>query len=452
MLSNPFSEKFSKKILSLLNDKDLNTNSNQINNDFILVNGKPISIKNNSIDINITFPEFNSKDKIESEAIYNTQRNSDSSMNELNRLNSFNNIQLDLNSNLHKLSQNTNKNSFINKNNFDSKANIRLINNGIFAIFYIVFAFSFLIFLFLYENHSIKSKENYIQIGNFDYFFLDFFKMQNISKFIFETFTFYTSLFGILIVYIAFAKISEKNIILPYRLKFSKSYLYSIFIFGFFSNFMKLTSGFIVLFNFNKSYNRSLGDPYKISLYEIIFNFEIYFTLAYGFLLCNFLKYFSDFKEKNTCYQKNLNEETYNRIDNESLLQISKNENLINNSNDNMKIDSNNILDDRLCLNIFHANENEKQDSKWLKFKIISLVYLFFMLLILHTLKVGEQSFIDKKYFQDRSNQHLKKKTSYYNVNFNFIYALLPYCIYIGNSIFFFLNYGLLKCSQFKLI
>jgi len=449
MLSNSFLDKVSSFLSSLFNNRETNEKIyDPSSDDFILVNGKQISIKNNNSDINIIFPEFT----VEKEYAEN-----DSQLYKQN-------------TSYAKSTEETKKTE--KPFNFPS---INLINNAVFPIFYISFALSFLIFLFLYEKSSVKSRDNYIQIGNSKLFVFNFFKLQNISHFIFHTFTFYTAIFGLCIVYIAFQSVYAKNSVLPAKSKFSNLYFYVVFGFGFLSNLLKLVSGLIIFIEFpHAKAEKKLQQKAKFSasIHEIVFHVEVYFTIAYGVLLFHYLKYFENFVE-NANRRKIENTETVSNIDKESLIVVINKENINNisseesslrlnsntNNSNNTNINANNNLtfeEDEVKENLItnSADATEKihltLESKWLKFLVI--LYLFLMLLSLHLLKIRENYFIGKGELERNSYGMLKKRAvDSASVNYQYLVAFLPYGIYLLNSIFYFLNYELLKNSQVKL-
>lgn len=465
MLSNTFLSKVSSFFSSLFRNRETNEKIyDPSSDDFILVNGKQISVKNHNSDINIIFPEFS----VEKQCAEN-----------LSQQNNFHFSNLKY--------EQTEKEERKNKENyFNLPTSINLINNKIFPIFYIVFALSFLIFLFIYEKSSIKIKDNYVQIANTNFFVFDFFKLQNISHFIFHIFTFYTAIFGLCIVYIAFTSVFAKNSVLPAKAKFTKYYFYGLFAFGFFSNLLKLLSGLIIYTKFpGFKVDNQLKHKSKLSasLQEIIFNAEVYFTIAYGVMLFHFLKYFGDFHAKINDDDNNNNNEiqSVSYLDKESSLNFTNKDNINNISSEDYyskyNIENNINTDTKINLdnkNNFSLKENEankslidktnkidtKQrlknnsliDPKWLKFKFFSLLYLFLMLLSLHLLKLSANYFMSKTEFERNKYGMLKKHPvdSAY-INHQYLVAFLPYGIYFANSMFYFLNYGLLRNSQVKL-
>lgn len=499
MLSNSSFEKLSSFFASLLNYRE--TPIEKIydpSSDIILVNGKQVSTRNNNSDINIIFPEFIIEDQKEQIKIQN-EKNNITNNETLNKPNSLF---------LSELNKTENSENFIKK-----IPCVSLINNGIFPIFYITFALGFLIFLFLYEKTNIKSKDNYIQIGSTKLFVYNFFKLQNISHFIFHTFTFYTAIFGFCIVYIAFASVYAKNSILPAKAQFSKFYFYAVFAFGFFSNLLKFVSGILIFVEFPnslannannhlKSNNSSEGrmlnkEKFLAYAQETVFNAEVYFTIAYGVLLFHFLKYFADYFEadkslENANYNYNHSscadsdieslaivpraDENINNISSNECSRVYVNENTsnynkINNNNYSTFINNNNNIltkdqeENELNENLLkiknkkslpvaaaQTKANELLDPKWLKFKLYVVLYLFFMLVCFHLLKLSKNYFLGKTGFERNSYGMLKKHpVDLASVNYQYLVAFLPYGIYLVNSIFYFLNYGLLRNSQVKL-
>ncbi len=433
MLSNIFAQKTPYPISSLFNNKEKDEGVYEKSDVLILPKGNPVTKESMNSNKKIKFQNFfNDKKKVKGE-----NNNPNSNLDQIS---------------INKGSSNNDKEFSSNQENISSTT-LKSINNGIFSIFYIVFAFAFLIFIFLFEKYSIKNKDNYIEIGDSNIFVLDFFKLFNINQFIYHSFTFYISLFGFLIVYIVHLSVLSKNFILPFNLKFGKAYIYSIAFLGFLSNFTKLSSG-IIAFSLNLiNKNELLRKRFSTSLYEIIFYFEIYFTVIYGILLLYFLKHFSYYIE-NKNFTKQTTENNENR------------ESLLENSNSMLNYDNiNNIFDEHSRLNISptrqingckseiidYKNNNEKLGSMWLKIKLITVIYLFLMLAVLIFLKISKNYFIFKNNFNTKISKKNFKGPSNISYNYQYSIAFLPYAVYIINSIFYFLNYGLLRDSLVKL-
>ena len=302
----------------------------------------------------------------------------------------------------------------IDYNNLISKKYIstNLIANKLLPILYFTFYISTILFLFLMESNKIN-KQNYLTIDTgikkISIFF-NFFKLYNLNPLIFHIFSLTTGLIGILIVYLVQNNIYLKNINY-YRSvdRFSMIKIYLSSFFGFFSNCLHILNGLIFFFSNFGFLNSLTVKELNISLHQLIFLVEIFFTILYGIFICMILNKLNkvDVFEKenygNISYSQNYTKE-----------------------NNNFNYDNN------------HNGIPDNLESKWLSFKLICLIYLIFF----------GFSYVILILIRNEVILIANKNSIYFKINHDYLLVFFPYLLFVLNGIFYSLFYGILKYSN----
>jgi hypothetical protein len=314
-----------------------------------------------------------------------------------------------------------------------------LIQNRLLPLIYLTLSISKFFFCFFSEL-SEKNKENYITIDsskNVNMF--DFFKLYNLNPLVFHVFSLATGLIGIYIIYlvqntllIKFLGHTKKNTII----QFIQIYLTSFF--GLFSQFLHIISGMLFFISSFHNIDNYTKQELKISLHQLLFLMEIFFTSIYGIFIClliikvNKNDLLENDKDKDgTTFMESFNYNYENiEIENEN-----------NNQNPAQKIIT---IPDNIS-------------SKWLNYILISLIYLIFftssyILLLLfknkNSISISGTATGAGSGVKLNNNIINNLEVDYFKLNQNYLITLLPYLIYVLHTLFFTSFYGVLKYSS----
>ncbi len=327
-------------------------------------------------------------------------------------------------------------NRFQNENYFNKRKllSTSLIKNKLIPLLYLTFAFSSVAFLLLSssENSSFQGKssssQNYILLdakNNKKLF--NFFKLYNLNPLVFHMFSMASGLLGIFIVYLVQNMIYLKNLTFFRSVKkFRLIEIYLTSFFGMFSQLIHILAGMVYFFSNFAALTSYMQKELNVSLHQFLFCVELFFTVLYGIFVCLIFNKLNkvDVLESESDQEKYPSESfSYGRPNNVNLFSYGNNNNENNyNQNNNSSLQ---VIPDNL-------------DSKWLNYKIICVIYLVFFGLCYVLLLVIKN---DKINFMD-------KEAAYFKLNQNYLLIFLPYLLYVLNSVFYSLFYGVLKYSS----
>lgn len=285
-----------------------------------------------------------------------------------------------------------------------------LVQNRLMPLLYLTFSFSTIIFCFLSEP-IMKNKENYLTIdANKGIKMFDFFKLYNINPLVFHIFFLSTGLVGIITIYLV-----QNTLLIKYLghtrtntiMQFIEIYLTSFF--GFFAQAIHIISGMIFFFNSFDKFDAYTKSEIKISIHQLLFFLEIFFTSIYGIFICL------------------------------TIIKVNKND-LLDEENNDTFMES---------FNYNYENNNNTQkipdniSSKWLNYIMVSLIYLIFFSLSYILILFMKISNTNKQ-----GNINGEKEVDYFKMNQNYLIIFLPYLIYILHTVFYGSLYGVLKYSS----
>ena len=321
--------------------------------------------------------------------------------------------------------QNTEMN-FSNKRKILSKS---LIQNRLLPLLYLTFSISTIIFCFISEP-LVKNKDNYIIIDpTKGVKMFDFFKMHNINPLVFHIFSLATGLVGIFIIYLV-----QNTLLIKYLghtrtntiMQFIQIYLTSFF--GLFSQVIHIIAGMMFFFSTFHKIDNFTKEELKISIHQLLFFIEIFFTSIYGIFICI----------------------TIIKVNKNDLLDEDDKENttFMESFNCNYENNDNNIV----------ANPGQKISTipdnistKWLNYIMVSLIYLiFFTVSYIFVLLIQNNNNKSTNNFNGTNADatSINKEVDYFKMNQNYLVILLPYLIYILHTIFYASLFGVLKYSS----
>jgi hypothetical protein len=320
-----------------------------------------------------------------------------------------------------------------------------LIQNRLLPLLYFTFSLSKIIVCFLSEPME-GNKENYITIDpSKGVKMFDFFKLYNVNPLVFHVFNLITGLIGIFIIYlvqntllIKFLGHTKSNTLM----QFLQIYLTSFF--GLFSQILHIVSGMLFFHSTFPKIDNYTKAELKISIHQLLFFMEIFFTSIYGIFICvliikvNKNDLLENDKDKDgTTFLESFNY-NYENIDDDNYNENHNN----NNANTAQKI----------------ITIPENISSKWLNYIIISLIYLIFfsisyILLFLFKNKNIVSAInninINANNINKINNVNINNfDIDYFKLNQNYLMILLPYLIYVLHCLFFASFYGVLKYSS----
>lgn len=315
-------------------------------------------------------------------------------------------------------------NRFPNENYFNKRKllSTNLIKNKLIPMLYLTLAFSSVAFLMLSENSLSRSSENYILIdAENDKKLFNFFKLYNLNPLVFHLFSITTGLLGIFIVLLVQNTIYLKNLNFFRSVhQFSLIKIYMTSFFGVFSQLVHIIAGMIYFFSNFAAFNSYVQKELNVSLHQFLFCVEIFFTALYGIFVCLI---FNKLNKIDVLESENEQE----KFTSESFIYGRPNPNLFSygNNNTNNNRDTLQVIPDNI-------------DSKWLNYKIICVVYLVFFSICYSLLLLSKNNKIS----------FMEKDTAYFKLNQTYLLIFLPYLLFVLNSVFYSLFYGILKYSS----
>lgn len=304
--------------------------------------------------------------------------------------------------------QNNDVNLF-NKRKILSKS---LVQNRLLPLLYLTFSMSTIVFCFISEPIT-KNKDNYIILdASKGVKMFDFFKLYNINPLVFHIFFLATGLVGIFSIYLV-----QNTLLIKYLghtrtntiMQLIQIYLMSFF--GIFAQIIHIIAGMIFFYSSFEKIDIFTREELKISIHQLLFFMEIFFTSIYGIFICITII------KVNKCDL--LDEENDNTTFMESFNCNYEN----NNNTPGQKVST---IPDNIS-------------SKWLNYIMVSLIYLiFFTSSYIFVLLVKNNN-------KDSINQ---KEVDFFKMNQSYLVLLLPYLIYLLHTIFYTSLYGVLKYSS----
>lgn len=309
------------------------------------------------------------------------------------------------------------------KYDYDSYSNRKLlstslIQNKLLPLFYFIFSLSGIMFLISTEN-IINNPINYILLDRKQKKVLNFFMLYNLNPLIFHLFSLVCGLIGILIVLLVQKTIYIKNISFDKSVnQFSLLKIYLTSFFGLFSNFVHIISGMIYFFSSFAYINSYVEAELNMTIQEALFVLEVFFTCLYGIFVCIIL----------------------NKLNKVDVLENERDNNLAYESF-NYEKDNRNLLYEQNPSNMTHMNVlniPENFEAKWLNYSIVCLIYLIFFSICYALMLLIKNNVISLA----------NGNTDYFKLNQAYLLAFIPYFLFMLNTIFYSLFYGVLKYSS----